>query len=338
MDLYTDFPFADLPTQAGFLAEAEALGYAGVWATENKHDPFLPVAAAVRRERRISVGPAVVALLARNPFTVAQMAWDLHFNSGENFVLGIGTHQDVHLTARLGIPAEQKHARLADAVGAIREIWASWMEQRGPLYRGPYYSITACPEGYRPTTRVATLPKIYLLCVCEADLEIAPRVADGIFLHPTWVSAYLDRALDRPSLLDRIGKRPFPVIDGGIVATGVAAAEFDASRTQARNRIASYWVKREYDDVYAALGVLERVERFRSDVTAGRDVWRQGDIEDLYHLFVCDAPFGQLGATIAARSHRLVTGVFPNIVSDLPRLMPAEVIADIRRSAPRQAA
>jgi len=339
MDLFTDFPFADLQTQSGFVDAAQYAGYTGVFATENKHDPFLPIAAAARRERSIQLGTGVIAMLAHNPFTVAQMAWDLHYNTGERFILGVCTHQDLHLTARLGVRADHKHERLVEAIAAVREIWAAWLEDRDPHYAGRYYSIHVCPKGYRPTSRLSSLPPVFHLCATEEDLRVADLFADGIFLHPTWIPAYVNTVVQAhlASWSARTG-RPLAVIDGGIIATGLNAEGLNASREQARKRIASYWLKREYDYVYDAVSLLSAIERFRDEECRGAIDWNASYIDELFHAFVCEAPLKDLGRRIKIRSSEVVTGLFPNIVSDVPRLLPPEFVSDIRRIQPRQAA
>jgi alkanesulfonate monooxygenase SsuD/methylene tetrahydromethanopterin reductase-like flavin-dependent oxidoreductase (luciferase family) len=334
-DFFTDFPFDDLEEQAGFVDSAESAGYSGVLATENRRDPFLPIAAAARRSRHIRLGTSVTAILARNPFTVAQMAWDLHYNTGEQFILGIGTHQDVHLAARFGINPADKHERLIEAVEAVREIWASWQEDRDPDYAGRHFSARACPPGYRPSTRLASLPPIYHLCSTEADLAVAARAADGIFLHPTWTPEYVTRIV-RPAVRAWAPRRqPFAVIDGGIISTGSSFDDLARSRDQARKRIASYWQSDAYDFVYDAIGVIDAIRRFRREYRAGALAWSAGYVDDLFHAFVCEARTGDLCAHLERRSSDLVTGFFPNIVSELPRILPAELVADLRRVGPR---
>jgi hypothetical protein len=337
MDFYTDFPFQPLECQAAFAADAEAAGYSGIFATENRHDPFLCVAAAARRGRNIYLGTGVTALLAHNPFTVAQMAWDLQYNSGGRFILGIGTHHDNHLIGRFGLSAKDKHARLVEAVAVIREIWQAWFDDRDAKYAGTYYSIQSCPPGYRPTTMIRTRPSIYLLCSAWEDVKIAPLVADGIFLHPMWTPAFVDKVV-RPAVVAwRQSGAPITdvrVVDGGIVATGAGSGDLESSRSRARSCMSYYFLKADYDDVYASLGVLEGVQRFRREAVERTINWSSPYLQDLYHEFVTEAQLPNLGAALAARCSSVVTGVFPNIVSVLPRLMPQEVVADIRSRTP----
>lgn len=330
MEFYTDLPFIDFPNQSAFVDRAQENGYAGVWATENRHDPFLMIAAAARKGRAIELGCGVTALLARNPFTVAQMSWDLHYNTSEHFILGICTHQDIHLSERLGVSPENKHERLVEHVAVIREIWSSWIDDREPSFRGRYHGITTCPPGYRPTTRLRTLPPIYLLCSTMEDVAIAGACADGLLLHPTWSRVFVETVV-APQMA-QWAKPPskIPVIDGGIVATGSGMDDFMRSRRQAQERIGGYWMCDGYDSVYEQIGVLPDVRRFREFARQGRVDWSADWLQALYAIFVCEAWIDDLPEAINSRAATIVTGLFPNIVSDLPRLLPESLVRRTR--------
>lgn len=312
-----------------FADSALTAGYSGIWATENKHDPFLMVAAAARRSRKLQIGIGVTALLARNPFTVAQMSWDLHYNTGENFVLGVCAHQDIHLSARLGLSPERKHERLVESIAAIREIWASWMEDREPEFRGRHFSISVCPVGYRPTTRLFTLPPVYLLCSTAEDLDIGCQCADGVFVHPTWTQAFLDIYVAPRLARGTRAAKSIPVIDGGIVATGLTAKGLIRSRQQARQRIGGYWLRGDYDSIYELTGVMTQVTRYRNAAAGGMVDWEASWLQDLYRTFVCEALVDDLPDAIECSRAAVVTGIFPNIVSDIPRLLPRHVVQSI---------
>ncbi len=70
-------PRADPAALETFLARAEALGFDGLWASETRHDPFLPLALAAEHTRRVSLGTAIAVAFPRSPTVVAHAAWDL---------------------------------------------------------------------------------------------------------------------------------------------------------------------------------------------------------------------------------------------------------------------
>lgn len=74
---------------AGRIAEqAELTGYDALWSHEADHDPFLPLALAAQGTERIQLGTGVAIAFARNPLTLATLAWDLNALSGGRFLLG----------------------------------------------------------------------------------------------------------------------------------------------------------------------------------------------------------------------------------------------------------
>ena len=80
----------DIPATA---RDLEARGYAGVWASEVDHDPFLPLLSAGQATDRLQVGTAIAVAFARSPMTLATTAYDLQRYTRGRFVLGPG-HAD----------------------------------------------------------------------------------------------------------------------------------------------------------------------------------------------------------------------------------------------------
>lgn len=55
----------------------EKVGYDGLWASESKHDPFLPLTLAAEHTDRLEVGTAIAVAFARSPMQLAYTAHDL---------------------------------------------------------------------------------------------------------------------------------------------------------------------------------------------------------------------------------------------------------------------
>ena len=83
---------------------AEALGFAGLWTSETKHDAFLPLAIAAGATERIELGTSVAIAFSRSPMEVAQTAWDLQDLSDGRFILGLGTQVKAHVKRRFSMP------------------------------------------------------------------------------------------------------------------------------------------------------------------------------------------------------------------------------------------
>ena len=89
---------ASLGVEGGYLQNlddtaraADALGFAGLWTSEARHDTFLPLAAAAEITEEIELGTSIAVAFSRSPMEVAQTAWDLEDLSGGQFILGLGT-------------------------------------------------------------------------------------------------------------------------------------------------------------------------------------------------------------------------------------------------------
>ena len=71
---------------------AEALGFAGLWTSETKHDAFLPLAIAADATQRTELGTSIAVAFSRSPMEeVAQTAWYLKDLSDGRFIFGLGT-------------------------------------------------------------------------------------------------------------------------------------------------------------------------------------------------------------------------------------------------------
>src|SRR3712207_3130330 len=93
---------------AGDIARAaDALGFAGLWSSETRHDAFLPLAIAAGATQRIELGTSVAIAFSRSPMEVAQTAWDLQSISGGRFILGLGTQVKAHVKRRFSMPWER---------------------------------------------------------------------------------------------------------------------------------------------------------------------------------------------------------------------------------------
>jgi alkanesulfonate monooxygenase SsuD/methylene tetrahydromethanopterin reductase-like flavin-dependent oxidoreductase (luciferase family) len=162
----------------------EAAGYAGVWAWDHfmgRGDLTVPVvegwtalAMAAGATSRIRVGSFVLNVMNRHPAVVARMASTLQVASGGRLVLGmgIGGHPKEH--AAYGIdfpPAQERVARLEEAVAVIRSLWTG-----GPVTRpSPFYPLVEAYAHPVPTPP----PPIVIGGETVAGARLAARIGDG---------------------------------------------------------------------------------------------------------------------------------------------------------------
>src|ERR687893_114429 len=182
---------ASLGTQGGYLRSAgataraaEDLGFAGLWASETKHDAFLPLAIAADATQRIELGTSVAIAFSRSPMEVAQTAWDLQHLSGGRFILGLGTQVKAHIRRRFSMPWDRPVSRLREYVGALRAIWTSFQTE-GPLsFEGEFYRHTLMTPFFNPGPIEHPEIPIYIAGVNTSLAALAGELCDGFHIHP----------------------------------------------------------------------------------------------------------------------------------------------------------
>jgi alkanesulfonate monooxygenase SsuD/methylene tetrahydromethanopterin reductase-like flavin-dependent oxidoreductase (luciferase family) len=175
------------------------------------------------------------------------------------------------------------------------------------------------------------MPKVYIMCSSPADIELAAAQGDGVFIHPMWVRSFIDSHV-WPALA--ASGRQLAIIDGGVIATGAVGDEIEQSRDEARKRVIGYWCSANYDDVFRAIGVMPLIEDFRADVAARRPIWDRETTRELYSTFVCDASLDDLADRLRLSRSRHVTGVFPNVMSCIRRILPRALISEVATIQP----
>src|SRR3954468_17538998 len=107
---------ADFGSVAGAAVRHEKAGYAGVWTSESKHDPFLPLVLAAEHTEHIEIGTAIAVAFARSPMTLAYAAHDLQAYSGGRFVLGLGTQVKAHIERRFDMRWREPARRMREYI------------------------------------------------------------------------------------------------------------------------------------------------------------------------------------------------------------------------------
>src|SRR6185295_20229568 len=94
---------ADLANAGRDAHELESVGYTGVWTAETAHDPFFPLLLAAEHTTDLKLGTSIAVAFARNPMTLAHIAWDLQAFSKGRFTLGLGSQIKPHITKRFSM-------------------------------------------------------------------------------------------------------------------------------------------------------------------------------------------------------------------------------------------
>ena len=230
---------------AGTARLLEDRGYAGVWASEVAHDPFLLLHAAALATERVQVGSAIAVAFARSPMTLAYTAWDLQRTSRGRFVLGLGTQVKAHVERRFSMPWSAPAARMREYVGALRAIWATWSADDVPLrFRGEHYRHTLMTPTFTPPRHEWGAPPVHLAAVGPLMTRLAGELCDGLLAHGFTTERYL-RERTLPALQEGLElsgrtREQVQVSLPGFVVAGRDDAERAAARAAVRAQIAFY--------------------------------------------------------------------------------------------------
>jgi probable F420-dependent oxidoreductase len=228
-------------------AALEASAYSGAWTAETNHDPFLPLLLAAEHTTDLELGTSIAVAFARNPMTLANLAWDLQAYSKGRFILGLGSQIKPHITKRFSMPWSRPAARMRELILAIRAIWDSWLTGDRLEFRGEFYTHTLMTPFFAPDRADLDgfgVPRIFLAGVGELMTEVAGEVADGFLCHGFTTEKYL-REVTIPALergRAKAGKTMdgYEIVGPSFVVTGNNDAEQTAAESATRQQIAFY--------------------------------------------------------------------------------------------------
>ena len=237
---------------------AEELGFDGAWVTETTHSPFTLSTQLANGSDRLDFGTAITVAFPRSPMVTAYTAWDVQSLSDGRFVLGLGTQVKGHIERRFDVEWGSPGPRLREYVEALREIWDSWEEDRHPDYEGDFYSITLCPEDWRPEPIEQSRVPIYVAGVNSYNVRLAGELCDGLHVHPLNSPAYIEREVvpDLEAGAARGDRDPDDVtlVTNVFAITGETDAERERTREEIRRQIAFYGSTRTYKRIFAVHG------------------------------------------------------------------------------------
>ena len=220
----------------------DAAGYAGVWCWDHfvgKGDRTKPVleqwttlTAAAATTRQVEIGSFVANVMNRHPAVLARMVGNTQAISGGRVTLGIGIggHPKEHVAYGIDFPAaEERAARLEEAIAVIRALWGG-----GPVTRpGTWYPLD---DAYAHPVPIPT-PRIIIGGESVAGARLAGRIGDG------WTA------------FDRTFQRDLPIYLESLAAAGRHRGDqrlivaFEAGRSGEDALSDSPWVKRPDEEL-----------------------------------------------------------------------------------------
>jgi len=294
----------------------EEAGFAGMWVTETKHNPFLTCGAALAAAGRIEAGPGIAVAFPRSPMVTAQAAWDLAGLSGGRFILGLGTQVKAHIERRFAVPFDRPVARMREYVHALRAIFAAFQGDGRLRFAGDFYQFSLLTDFFNPGPISHPDVPVWVAAVGPAMLRMAGECCDGVFLHPLHSADYL-RATALPAVAAgaRAAGRERDAVTvccPVFVAVGETQQEIDRQRAGIARQIAFYGSTRTYRPVFEAHGwgdVCDRLHELlaRGDAAA-MTAQITGEMLDAYSVA---ATWEELPGVLARRYGELVDRVAP---------------------------
>ena len=312
---------ASLGTEGGYLRNvggtaraAEALGFAGLWTSETKHDAFLPLAIAANETERIGLGTSIAVAFSRSPMEIAQTAWDLQDLSGGRFILGLGTQVKAHVRRRFSMPWDRPVPRLREYVVALRAIWRSFQTGEALNFEGEFYRHTLMTPFFNPGPIEQPDIPIYVAGVNRNLARLAGGLCDGFHVHPFHSPEYV-RAIVKPALAEGAGKEgrdpgQFELATSAFVITGESGEEIEDQRDKVRAQISFYASTPTYCSILEAHGWEEVGERLGNLARAKRwDEMPNLVTDEMLDAFTVQAAPDGVGDALKERYEGLVDRV-----------------------------
>jgi len=323
-----------LDKAAGVAQTLERRGYDGGWAGEISHDVFLPLLLAAEHTETLEIGTCIAVAFARNPMTIANVAWDLNAYSQGRFVLGLGSQIRAHIEKRFGMPWGKPVARMREFIAALQAIWSCWNDGTELRFEGEYYRHTLMTPMFVPEAQPYGTPRVILAAVGEAMTELCGEVADGMHTHAFTTPRYIAE-VSLPALQRGIEKAGRTRADVEIccpafVVTGTTEEEMAASATAMRRQISFYGSTPAYKGVLDVHGWGDLQPELRT--LSMRGEWEaMGDLitDDILETFAVVEPLDRVAAAVRDRYE----GVVDRIMMGLPNAtdeQAAQVLAELR--------
>jgi len=336
MRIDTPIPVHDWRAVGPAARAAEEQGFDGVMSFEIKTDPFPALAFAALATERVQLGTGIAVAFPRSPMVTAQLAYDLHRQSGGRFHLGLGTQVKGHNERRFSVPWSAPAPRMKEYVESLRAIWRCWENGEPLRYEGRHYRFTLMTPEFAPSpTGLPRIP-VSIAAVGPVMLELAGRVCDGVRLHGFATRKYVQEVC-LPQLeegLARSGRSraQFEIWGGGFIVTGANEAEVEQQLEGIRYRVAFYGSTRSYHGVFAVHGWEELGMKLHE--MSKRDRWSEMAAlvpDEVVRAFAAVGTYAELASAVEARFGGLSDTLTLAFGSHVDPGLVRELIQDLQR-------
>jgi probable F420-dependent oxidoreductase len=235
---------ADLDMAPLAVADLERRGYDAAFSAEINNEPFFPLVLAAEHSNTIKLTTSICVAFARNPMTLANLAWDLNHYSRGRFTVGLGSQIKPHITRRFSMPWSKPAARMREFIQAIQAIWSCWETGETLDFHGEFYRHDLMTPMFTARKSEYGAPGVNMAAVGPLMTEVAGEVANGVISHGFTTVDYL-REVTLPAVergLEKSGRNrdEFDVIIPAMVVAGMNEEAFEKSRQAIRSQIAFY--------------------------------------------------------------------------------------------------
>src|ERR1700684_545136 len=329
--VFTDL--ARVPELAGAL---EQQGYDACWTGEINHDPFLPLLLAAEHTSQLEIGTSIAVAFARNPMTVANVAWDLQNYSQARFILGLGTQIKPHIEKRFSMPWSHPVARMREFVLALQAIWSAWKDGTRLRFEGEFYTHKLMTPMSPPEPEPYPAPRIFIAAVGEAMTDMCGEVADGLLAHAFTTRRYLHEvtlpAVRGGLVRSRRDRRAFQIACPVFVVTGADDAEMGAAAAGIRKQIAFYGSTPAYRKVLELHGWGDVAsELHRLSLQGEWDAMATLIDDEILDAFAVVATIDKLVAALKDRCDGVIDRVMPAFPHTLSKDTVTAILHELRR-------
>jgi probable F420-dependent oxidoreductase len=282
----------------------EEAGFDSLWSPEVSSSALIPLAALAPVLRRIKLGSGVVLAFNHSPVMLALSALDLDLLCGGRFILGLGAgdprrNNDFYAGHDAGKPVSQ----MREYISVLRLVMERAASGGEVTFDGRFYRL----KGRGLLARAARQPRarvpVYIAAVKPKMARLVGEAADGLVGNPMFSPRHVSEVV-LPALragLEAAGRRRSDV---EVLGQCFAVIEDDlatAYRVAAGAMLFSIRV-RAYDDIFAAHGWGETIEKVRAAYRAGGAAKAVEEVpRELVDNFCAVGPADRVRARVAER-------------------------------------